>query len=89
MLALLAEDVAHIAPDLLERAIDRHVSTSPYMPKAAELIALAQKFTAPKSSLDDYAASLNEMAWCKASGVHWFVNTTADGQRFLDRKDGT
>lgn len=88
MLALLAEDVAHLDPDLLERAIDRHVATSPYMPKAADLIKLAQSFMAPRSSLDDYAEHLNSMAFSKMSGRHWFVNTSADGVRFLDCKNG-
>lgn len=88
MLALLAEDVAHIDPDLLEKAIERHVATSPYMPKASELIGLAQRFTAPRTSLDDYAEELNGMNFSRASGRHWFVNTDADGKRFLDCKNG-
>lgn len=37
-LALLARDVADIPPDILRRAVDRHVAISPYMPKACELI---------------------------------------------------
>jgi len=88
MLALLAEDLAHLDPATLERAIDRHVASSPYMPKAADLIALAQKLTAPRTSLDDYAEHLNGMAFSKMSGRHWFINTTADGQRFLDCTNG-
>jgi hypothetical protein len=42
MLALLAEDVAGLPEDLLEQAIQRHVATSPYMPKAADLVKLCQ-----------------------------------------------
>lgn len=45
-LALLASDVADIPPDLLERAIRKHAATSVYMPKAAELIAIAKSFVA-------------------------------------------
>lgn len=88
MLALLAEDVAHLDPDLLERAIDRHVATSPYMPKAADLIKLAQSFMAPRTSLDDYAEHLNALHFSVMSGRQWFVNTDAYGKRFLDCKHG-
>lgn len=42
MLVLLAEDLADLPTGLLERAIQRHCTTSPYMPKAADLIKLAQ-----------------------------------------------
>lgn len=88
MLALLAEDVAHLDPDLLAIAIDRHVASSPYMPKAADLIALAQKAMPPKTSLEAYAEKLNGMRFSRESGRHWFVNTTADGQRYLDCNNG-
>jgi hypothetical protein len=43
MLALLAEDLADLPPDLLDAAIRRHVAASPFMPRAAELIALARE----------------------------------------------
>lgn len=43
---MLASDVADIPPDLLERAIRKHAATSVYMPKAAELIAIAKSFVA-------------------------------------------
>jgi hypothetical protein len=39
--ALLARDVADIDPHYLEQAITEHVSKSPFMPKACELISLA------------------------------------------------
>ena len=42
MLALLAEDLADLPTGLLEVAIIRHCTTSPFMPKAADLIKLAQ-----------------------------------------------
>jgi hypothetical protein len=47
-LALLASDVADIPPDLLDRAIRKHATASVYMPKAAELIAIAKSFVAPQ-----------------------------------------
>lgn len=41
-LALLTTDIADIPPEVLEEAIRRHASQSVYMPKAAELFALAR-----------------------------------------------
>lgn len=88
MLGLLAEDLAHIDPDALGRAIDRHVMSSPYMPKAADLIKLAQSMQAPQTTLDAYAEELNELRCTRANGWRWQVRTNADGQRYLDRNDG-
>lgn len=87
MLALLAEDVADLPTELLDRAIQRHVATSPYMPKAADLIRFAQSFQAPQTSLEAYANELNERNFSKALGWHWFVREHADGRRELDRSD--
>ena len=87
MLSLLSEDLAHIDPDALARAIDRHVATSPYMPKAADLIRLAQSLTAPRTTLDDYADELNAKGFSAAMGWHWFVREHPDGRRELDRRD--
>jgi hypothetical protein len=42
-IALLARDLADIPAKYLEIAIRRHVLQSPFMPKAAELAALAQE----------------------------------------------
>lgn len=88
MLGLLAEDLAHIDPDALARAIDRHVTSSPYMPKAADLIKLAQSMQAPHTTLDAYAEELNELRSTRANGWRWHVRTNAEGQRYLDRNDG-
>jgi len=41
-LALLARDVAEVPADLLQEAAGRHALQSPFMPKASELIGLAQ-----------------------------------------------
>lgn len=91
MLGLLAEDLAHIDPELLERAIDHHVVGSPYMPKAADLIRLCQQLTMPSTTLEAYADELNGMNFSKANGWQWFVNSRKreDGstERFLDRHD--
>jgi hypothetical protein len=43
-LALLASDLADIPPHHLERAIAKHVLSSPYLPKASDLISIAQSF---------------------------------------------
>ena len=43
-LALLASDLAHIPTDYLDRAAKQWAAQSPYMPKASELIALAQTY---------------------------------------------
>jgi len=43
-LALLASDVAHIPTDYLDRAAKDWAAKSPYMPKASELIELAQSY---------------------------------------------
>jgi hypothetical protein len=41
-LALLAGDLADVPPEALRQAIDRWAVTKPYLPKASELIELAQ-----------------------------------------------
>jgi hypothetical protein len=41
-LALLTRDVAHLNPDILERACSQWVQQSRFMPKAAELIDLCR-----------------------------------------------
>jgi hypothetical protein len=87
MLALLAEDLADVPTDLLERAVQHHVATSPYMPKAADLIRLAQSFQKPPTTLEAYAEQLNEMNFSQALGYHWFVREHPDGRRELDRND--
>lgn len=96
MLALLAEDLADLPIGLLERAIQRHCTTSPYMPKAADLIALAkaQQDTArPSTSLQEYADDLNAKNFSKANDWHWFVNSrkheNGETERYLDRKSAS
>lgn len=68
MLVLLAEDVATVPEDLLQKAIDKHVTSVPFMPKAADLIRLASEVEASRparlvrtgnSYADDLAADYN------------------------------
>ena len=93
MLALLAEDLADLPTSLLERAIQRHCISSPYMPKAADLIKLAQDAegaTRPATTLQAYADDLNTKNFSRANDWHWIINTRKleDGTReqYLDRK---
>ena len=92
MLALLAEDLADLPINLLELAIQRHCATSPYMPKMADLIKLAQEAQGsakPATSLQAYADDLNKCNFSKVNDWHWFVSrrTLENGasERFLDR----
>ena len=94
MLALLAEDLADLPVSLLELAIQRHCAASPYMPKAADLIKLAQEAQGtgrPATSLQAYADELNGKNFSKLNAWHWFINrrTLEDGttERYLDRTD--
>lgn len=85
MLALLAQDVADIPPDLLDKAIQRHVAQSPYMPKAADLVRLAKDIDGarrPNLPTDGptyahrLAASYN--AKRTRSDVEWYVNDAGE-----------
>jgi hypothetical protein len=49
-LALLTRDVAQMRPETLERAAQRWAQTSPYMPKAAELIAMCRDLDRPSAT---------------------------------------
>lgn len=77
---MLCDDLAHIPPSALERAIDQHVLTSPFMPKAADLIKLAQNDSRPASLLptygQTYADALAESynAKCAFEDVVWISN---------------
>jgi hypothetical protein len=91
-LAMLAEDVCHIPVDILAKAIDRHVSMSPYLPKASDINDAARKVTnnEPVTSLEDYAASLNAMNFSKALGYVWYVTEpdySRGGVRELARRE--
>lgn len=80
-LALLASDVADIPPDYLDRAIKEHVRKSHFMPKASELVALAQSYVVGpgmKGSRFSRMSQLAEQGNVKllAEGrrdIHWIV----------------
>lgn len=81
-LSLLAADVAEIPADLLERAIDRHVTSSPYMPKAADLFRIAQdidrvaRAKLPERTGRSYAHDLANLynANKTRDDCHWYVD---------------
>lgn len=73
-LALLACDLADVPPDLLRRAIGQHVVSSPYMPKASDLIARAKSFLATpdirkRTLADIYNESMSPEG--RAAGLRW------------------
>lgn len=85
MLALLAQDLADIPYDLLDRAISRHVMISPYMPKAADLVKLAREIDdARRPNLPNegatyahrLAASYNQRG--NRPDVEWYVNDNGE-----------
>lgn len=77
-LALLAADVADIPPDLLDRAIRKHAATSVYMPKAAELIALAKGFVVPTQNGGKPVdmAALRNAAPDMPAHLRWYYDET-------------
>jgi hypothetical protein len=86
-LALLAVDCADLPPHILEAAGKKWASTSPWLPKASDLIALCQSMVAPPAMEkprqgETYAHVLcdkyNQMV--KRAGCEWFVNHSGDMQ---------
>lgn len=91
-LALLANDCADVPADILRRAIDHYVKgpDGTYLPKAAQLISLAQNINAQRSSaigpggatvedLHRHVAWLNERNFVIDSGKPYFVRLRDDG----------
>jgi len=91
-LALLANDCADVPADILRRAIDHYVKSpdGTYLPKAAQLISLAQNINAQRSSsigpggatvedLHRHVDFLNSLNWVKASEKQYFVRLRDDG----------
>lgn len=71
-LALLACDVADIPPDILRRAVDRHVAVSPYMPRACELVEYARALLAgPKGGIDWVANGNRNLAEIGRTDIVW------------------
>lgn len=82
-LALLASDLADIPPDFLDRAIKQWVRQSQFMPKAAELAAIAQGMTT-KSQRDPQALcdhGNSNLAQIGRDDIRWIV---VDGQPSLE-----
>lgn len=85
-LSLLAADVADIPADLLEKAINRHVTNSPYMPKAADLYRLAQdidqaaKARLPQRTHRSYAHDLADLynSQLTRDDVEWHVTNAGE-----------
>jgi len=91
-LALLANDCADLPTDILRRAIDHYVKSpdGTYLPKAAQLIALAQNINAQRSSsigpggatvedLQRHCDWLNGLNFVIDSGKPYFVRKREDG----------
>ena len=81
-LALLASDVAHIPTDYLDRAAKERAAKSPFMPKASELIELAQNYV--KSPHGDgygsqtYLDRANQN--CSRPDIEWFYDAAGNMQ---------
>lgn len=77
-IALLALDLADVPPHLLEQAIAKHVRTSHFMPKASELIALAQQAMGVPTAIrhdqsvaDKYNETMSPEG--RAKGLSWSI----------------
>jgi len=98
MLAILADDLADVPAVLLDQAIQRHVATSPYMPKAADLIRIAKeidreeqaripKRNPGRSYAEELAALYNSQR--TRSDVEWYVDHTGAVKiGFIDQRRG-
>jgi len=84
-LALLGRDLADMPPDLLSRAIEKWVTSSPFMPKASDLIGIAKslaqrtpKFADGETLADRYNRRLTndpaarlDIRWCQDGDNLW------------------
>lgn len=72
-LRLLTMDLADMPPSLLEKAAERWARTERFMPRASELIGVAQSMQRERDAGSDFARRrlqehcdrLNTMAWCR------------------------
>lgn len=89
-LELLCQDVADVPVYLLDKAAKRWVRENRFMPRASELIALAQEIASAERSgtehgiraLHEHCDRLNQMEWCRNQ---WQVIKTSDGHFTIDR----
>lgn len=79
-LALLAQDLADIPPDLLERAIRDHATSSPYLPKASDLVERAKAYVPPPGEIDQHAICARGNAHLAMLGRHDVRWTVEDGR---------
>lgn len=91
-LALLASDLADVPPTCLAKAVEKWARESHFMPRASELIALAQSFMPKRDPgsvdrLHALAASLNASKFAAAYGWHYRVAINGEGMAYLDRVD--
>jgi hypothetical protein len=93
---LLAQDVADVPPHLLQQAIGEWVRTKRFLPRASELIELAQLAQrgnergtdSAVANLQAHCDKLNAMSWVRQSGKPYMISERhVDGQlvRFVDR----
>lgn len=89
-LALLASDVAHVPPEYLDRAAKEWAGKSPYMPKASELIGLAQAYvgrtTGPRGGYgsQEYLDRANQN--CSRVDLEWYYDLGGNMQ--LRQREG-
>ena len=78
--ALLAEDLAEADPWKLEQAIGRHVSRSPYLPKASDLNEIMADIARPKAQADyvDVVGNRNTQLELEGSHLRWAWNNPED-----------
>ena len=97
-LALLAQDLWDMPPDILAKAIDRYVKIpgNYYLPKASQLVEIGRAICTPPvgsvskhgipNGLHEYAAWLNERNFSKAYRWEYFVARTEDGREYIDKR---
>lgn len=78
--ALLAEDMAEADPWKLERAIGRHVSRSPYLPKASDLNEIMADMERPKGPIEyiDVVGIRNAQLEIEGKDIRWAWNNPDD-----------
>lgn len=77
-LALLAIDVADVPPDYLEMAVRKWSRESKFMPKASELIALAQQFMVPPGKIDWVQRGNDHLKSIGRFDIHWIRDVNGD-----------
>lgn len=83
-IALLACDLADVPPRYLERAINQHVTQSPFMPKASELMALVQQLQDSEGRRSDTPLADRWNAALAAEGRHDIRWRDDNGQMKLE-----